>query len=320
MRRASPKRGERRGAASAGERPRASYGRRPGWAKTVALVALVGIVCVRCAGGGRPGDGSETNFLTCKTTLDCAELGNHYGCRGGECRPREASADSGRDARPSETTLGRFQVQECGSDRFGPLFTGTEPADYQGLRCVAWDASEGRLVVDLINFPEDCGFHGWEPETLWAGEATSVEPESLRLVAEWSFESPNACGKCAHNFSFEVTPAPRADSLPVEIATRGCTEDVCGWTEYSIILPLGSTASGIRCAYGETRNLDAPPSDGSLHLPPVDGGSCAADLETFAHEAGRDICVATCSGDAECPLAGQLSCQQGLCVLADPWE
>lgn len=182
------------------------------------------------------------------------------------------------------------------------------------------DEGEGGLVVDLINFPEDCGFHGWEPETLWAGEATSVEPESLRLVAEWSFESPNACGKCAHNFSFEVTPAPRADSLPVEIATRGCTEDVCGWTEYSIILPLGSTASGIRCAYGETRNLDAPPSDGSLHLPPVDGGSCAADLETFAHEAGRDICVATCSGDAECPLAGQLSCQQGLCVLADPWE
>jgi hypothetical protein len=220
-----------------------------------------------------------------------------------------------------ELEIAQFQVHECGNERFGPLFTDRQAAEYAGLRCIAWELGEDSALIDLINFRAACGFEGFEDETLWVGRGTQPREDLLQLIVEWDFEEQTGCPACEHDFSFEFASRVEAESLDVEIATRSCTGN-CDWLRQSAALPVGESPAGNLCRYvpshASTRDPRAIPL-GTLHAR-SDDGQCESGLAPIEVEDGLQICAATCSTDSDCPLSDVLACEDGVCRIAQPWE
>jgi hypothetical protein len=230
-----------------------------------------------------------------------------------------ACSSSGAD----EVAVKAFEVRECKTDHSsGTLLTGRESSDYNGLRCVAWDLGDPeRPLIDLVNWPEGCGFQGSEAHTLWTPSAEQPAAGELKLSVSWNFGSPNACGGCFHDFSVALGPLMAAGrDLKLQVATRGCTGKGCGWSEQALELPIEATPAGITCRY-----LDWSSGWELLHftagkpfLPP-DAGACDSGLVPSPVADGQTLCLAACATDADCPLTEIVSCRAGVCELAHPW-
>jgi hypothetical protein len=232
------------------------------------------------------------------------------------CDDAESDSRSGTDAGddgPGDVAwvLREFRVNECKKGT-SALQTAVDTGPLTGLQCVAWSRSEGDVTLDLLNFPESCGFGGTSPSTLWRG-AGGGDRDSLELDVEWRFEAPSACGACVHDFSFAVAgPGERTSALTLHIRSRSCT--VCDWTTYEIALPLHTATAGTICRYPEP---PAKPAAAGALYGSADGG-CSTGLAPLIMPSERRICAPACDGDSACG-SDVLSCQSGACSLNATW-
>jgi hypothetical protein len=211
----------------------------------------------------------------------------------------------------STTELARFQANECKkADR--PLFTGAAAAPLAGLACVAWSRTGERLLVDLINYGEACGFSGLSDSTLWKGGVSAGDDGNVQLEVGWDFPSPNACGECLHDFSFELLLSERPSEVRSTLSVRSRPCSSCTWTEPTFALPIDESA-GVACSYAERAGWTKP-ADGSLHGRPQ-SGRCDDGLVRIAPNAGVERCVRACTTDADCGSPALL-CRSGGCTIA----
>jgi hypothetical protein len=211
-----------------------------------------------------------------------------------------------------------FAVTECKAGRSASreLFTGRDAAAYVGLQCIAWSKRGSDLVLDLINFPEGCGFGGNEARTLWKGSVSQESDAGLVLGVTWDFQDPSACGECLHDFSFDLSHAPEQAALPVAVETRSCT--ACDARKVSASLPVQERPQGILCQHF----VDGPLNElapGGLHALAREG-ECDSDLVAHGVDGAEEpLCLAACGKGLECPLPEVLTCSAGACVLAQSW-
>lgn len=236
----------------------------------------------------------------------CAGCGDHKDARD------EKDAATGKVVHVAE-----FRVNECGSGTpSSKLLMDRDPQDYPNLRCVAWQRTDAKLSVDLINFQAGCGFQGWESDTLWKG-GVREDASKLDFDVTWDFGSPNACGDCLHDFSFTLEDIRGEDPLDMQVSVRDCSD--CDARTSSLTLPTDEHASGLTCSYLERRGFLGVPDArlGALNAPSKDG-ACDEGLELIkVHD--EEICVPKCSSDDDCHPSDALTCQQGKCVLSAPW-
>ncbi len=270
-----------------------------------------------CDGGGG-GDGSATAGSGGASEAVSAGDGGEAG-DGGPGEPDDdggSERDGGDPADALEVV--RFQdVELQWASSPVELYTGRDIARYRGLQCVAWNLGDaGGARFDLINVPESCGFYN--EGTLWRGKARQGDDGRLRLEVIWDFAFPNACGSGLYLFSFEIADLAIDARLPVEIATRSCT-DGCGWQDYFVEIPADEQNAGISCRYLGTSSLwpEEQLEPGSLLGAPEDG-TCDQDLVVIATDTG-DICAEPCTEDADCSLPEIFSCQEQACRLTEPW-
>lgn len=210
----------------------------------------------------------------------------------------------------STTELARFEANECKKGQ-KPLFTGTAAAPLAGLQCVAWSRVGERLLVDLINYSEACGFSGLSESSLWKGGVSAGDDGNVQLEVGWDFPSPNACGECLHDFSFELELSQRPSEVMTTLSVRSRPCSSCTWAGPGFRLPIDDS-EGVACGYG-TKAGWTRPTDGSLHGQPANG-RCDDGLIRFAPNAGVERCVRACSADADCGSPA-LSCRSGGCVI-----
>lgn len=211
----------------------------------------------------------------------------------------------------STTELARFQANECKKES-KPLFTGAAAAPLTGLQCVAWSRTGERLLVDLINYGEACGFSGLSQATLWKGGVAAADDGNLQLEVGWDFPSPNACGECLHDFSFELVLSQRPSEVMTTLSARSRPCSSCTWAESGFQLPIDES-EGIACRYG-TRSGWTALAEGSLHGRPANG-RCDDGLVLKKPRPSEERCVRTCTADADCGSPA-LACRDGGCVIA----
>lgn len=233
------------------------------------------------------------------------------------CSDHKSTRDAQDAATGKAVSVAEFRVNECGSGKpSSKLLMDRDPQDYPNLRCVAWQRTDAKLSVDLINFQGGCGFQGYERDTMWKGTVRE-DASKLDFDVTWDFESPNACGDCLHDFSFTLEDIRVEDPLDMQVSVRDCSD--CESRTSALTLPTDEHASGLTCSYLETRGFLGVPDArfGAVNSPSNDG-ACDEGLEPIKVH-GEEICVATCSSDDECQPPDALTCQQGKCVLSEPW-
>lgn len=212
-----------------------------------------------------------------------------------------------------------FAFRECkSSSTAGELATGRDTLDYGGLECLAWDFSEGKTSIDLINRREGCGFQGFEQdETLWRAQLVQSTANLLQLNVSWDFESPSACGVCLNDFSVQAGAINASSDLRLSVKTRSCSVD-CEWTEDAVVIDLSESLSGIRCRYVDwnTSGSSVRTYRGKLGGPSEDG-NCDASLVAREID-GFSRCLRACDSNQECE-AVLATCVDGACQLIDPW-
>ena len=221
--------------------------------------------------------------------------------------------------------------------------TSSSVEEYPGFQCIRWDLQDdGRLKVDLLNFPAAC--------IEWHGRAEIKKPGTLRLSLEEKGKECMiaACESCTYDWSFDLKGVNPEVDLKVSIVVNPCPDEGDGVT-YEASLPTESRKQGILCRYQYVDNVAC----GSLHGPcnnhdtyycntdysgdadsdtdsdaatpgtgpePDAGPECQDGLEcSYATEWYLPVCLKTCVKDDDCPLDGLLICQVGLCFLKESW-
>lgn len=152
------------------------------------------------------------------------------------------ACESGSDS-SGELLASEFHVNEC-ARRPTSRVSGQSTAGFEGRQCVAWKMTEGGLLVDLLGFPETCGFQGLSESTLWRGTAREAD-SVLTLDVEWKSKAVSACGSCAHDFSFVVSGTEARAAAILQVRTRSCSE--CPWTDVDLRIEKGLNGAGIQC-------------------------------------------------------------------------
>jgi hypothetical protein len=144
----------------------------------------------------------------------------------------------------------------------------------------------------------------------------------LEVRWQWDFEVNSACGTCLHDFSLELEgELSVADTVKLTVATSSCTGE-CGWASETVELPIGEEPRGVICNYVNWKRFDPNPRDaGRLHTPPRNGvcddGLVVADTDD--DDDVRELCLAACEEDGDCPLTDLQQCRDGLCWLDGGW-
>ena len=227
-----------------------------------------------------------------------------------------------------ESNLVSFQGSACKKDaafaEIMPLYSTFDSDELAGLQCVAWKRADGGMKVDLINFSGACGAD-WHGKAVVDGDRVTVTVENPRcMVAD--------CGSCIYDWSFDV------DGVDPEAAiTVVAEQDTCpGEQEIDRVtatIPAGAP-EGIICNYASYGSLEwhamSTGESGMIHMPCVgseeseDGTAPPCDGDMVCAENGdgnetHEICLAPCTEEADCPHPDLLSCQEGLCRIAEPW-
>jgi hypothetical protein len=198
-----------------------------------------------------------------------------------------------------------------------PFVAGPE---YDGLFCVAWDASDaGDLRIDLYNYPGGCHVD-------WIGHARASD-EGLNLELEVAGCRIAGCGGCIYDLSFELRRIDVAAPLPLAVAERSCSESPDAEIA-ELTLPLDERRSGVLCRPDPDALLGLQVPCGRAHLGVCDsefmsatscsepGAPACADGLACATVGEHDVCLTACSADAHCPLAIE-RCDEGVCRLRE---
>jgi hypothetical protein len=206
------------------------------------------------------------------------------------------------------------------------LVTSVDGQALVGLKCIAWEATgTDGLKVDLVNFEGACGAQ-------WSGSSTVDANGSLALRLENPGCRVASCGWCIYDWSFEVRGVGSSSALPVSITIDTCPGQQAVET-YQATLPVSSSPEGLLCRYANWDALGwqamATNACGSLHMPCVGTSMCSSTVTTLSCNAGlvcdtngtadQFVCLAPCTVEADCPGAGTLSCESGLCRLKQTW-
>jgi hypothetical protein len=206
------------------------------------------------------------------------------------------------------------------------LVTQVDERALAGLKCIAWEATgTDGLKVDLVNFEGACGAQ-------WSGSATVDANGSLALRLNNPGCMVASCGSCIYDWSFEVRGVGSASALPVSIGIDTCPGQQA-LERYQATLPISSSPAGLVCRWADYGALGwhagATGACGTLHMPctgtsmcssTVTPRSCNGDLVCDTNgTADQFVCLQPCAADTECPGAGAMSCQGGLCRTSQTW-
>lgn len=249
-----------------------------------------------------------------------------------------ACSDSGSSSGDGGSgALSNFSASECKKESAQALYasltralvTGVASGDYEGLKCVSWDAgADGGAKIDLINFESACG-----PK--WQGGATVGEGNALALAVDNPGCMLAGCGSCIYDWSFAVTGLTAGKDIALVMKVNACPDDATSTNNvsYSVTIPAAATPKGIMCRYADWGALNwqvmSLGTAGQLHMPcagletdagtpPCDEGLTCEKLAPGSYGDGA-ICLKSCTADADCPLTDLISCQSGLCKLKAQW-
>jgi hypothetical protein len=206
------------------------------------------------------------------------------------------------------------------------LVTQVDERALVGLKCIVWEATgTDGLKIDLVNFEGACGAQ-------WRGSVSVDANGSLALRLDNPGCMVASCGWCIYDWSFEVRGVGSASALPVSIGIDTCPGQRAPET-YQATVPISSSPAGLLCRWANYSALGMQAgmtsACGTLHMPctgtsmcssTVTPRSCNGDLVCDTNgTADEFVCLQPCAADAECPGAGAMSCQSGLCRTNQTW-
>lgn len=186
-----------------------------------------------------------------------------------------------------------------------------------GLECLEWEYARERLRLAVSNFAGGCSID-------WEGEVTVPTPGEVVIALRNPSCDVARCGSCLYDTSAEVAlpleawAAAGSDEARVTLELHDCKGELGQRFERDIALDAG----GISCRPGEAwswvyadvsestvfseaqRNLYAPCGETEGAVECTEERTC-----------NSGYCVPACSSDAECPLDGALTCQEGACLV-----
>lgn len=189
-----------------------------------------------------------------------------------------------------------------------------------GLECLQWQSGDEQLQLAVSNFAGGCGIN-------WDGDVV-VTPGEVVIRLQNPACDLARCGNCSYDTDVEITASPAnvfADDQPLHVSLE--LLDCKGERSSSLDWEVAASANsdGIVCRpidswdwiYGKVSGSDLF-TETQLNLYAVCDNPdqsepvvCTGDRACVA-----GYCVPSCESDADCPLDGALTCQDGACLVS----
>lgn len=189
-----------------------------------------------------------------------------------------------------------------------------------GLECLEWQLDADQLALTVSNFTGGCGID-------WDGRVAVTAPGEVAIQLQNPSCSVARCGNCSYDTNVEVTASAEqlfVDGKPerVSLELLDCNGERSAKLEWDVAARPDS--DGITCRpieswswiYGKVSGSDLF-TEAQLNLYAV----CESADEAQSVPCTEDrscvggYCVPSCDSDADCPLEGALTCQDGACLV-----
>jgi hypothetical protein len=197
-----------------------------------------------------------------------------------------------------------------------------DPAVYSGLSCLLWERDGGMLRVRVTNLQTGCEVHRvWKPRAVLSGDKLDLFLDNPECIVA-------GCGSCIYDLAFDVELGDAQQEAP-ELLLRLLDSD-CGSAGernvfYKLSLPIGAQQRGASCDYTFSTSSAFSAFIFKLARPDSPRVPCGvwgtADRSTCQTGACTDVdpssqlCLPTCSSDAECAPSDVTACVAGVCQL-----